>query len=56
MHHARHSLAFHLKQTSGNIGAISDILGHSRSQITEVYLKSLDDEYLDPILSKVYGR
>jgi integrase/recombinase XerD len=54
-HHARHSLAFHLKQSSGNIGAIQDILGHSRSQITEVYLKSLDDEYLDKELVAIYG-
>jgi site-specific recombinase XerD len=54
-HHSRHSLAFHLKQASGNIGAIQDILGHSRSAITEVYLKSLDDEYLDQELQKVYG-
>jgi integrase/recombinase XerD len=53
-HHSRHSLAFHLKQKSGNMGAIQDILGHSRSATTERYLKSLDDEYLDLELNKVY--
>lgn len=55
-HHARHTLAFHLKQVSGNIGAIQDILGHSRSQITETYLKTLDDQYLDKELQKLYGK
>jgi integrase len=53
-HQSRHSLAYHLKQKSGKIGAIQDILGHSRSDTTERYLKSLDDEYLDKELSKVY--
>jgi site-specific recombinase XerD len=53
-HHSRHSLAYHLKQKSGNIGAIQDILGHSNSATTEKYLKSLDDEYLDQELAKVY--
>jgi integrase len=53
-HQSRHSLAYHLKQKSGKIGAIQDILGHSRSDTTERYLKSLDDEYLDQELAKVY--
>lgn len=55
MHHARHSLAFHLKKTTDSIHAIKDILGHSRTQITETYLQELDDESLDGELAKVYG-
>lgn len=55
MHHARHSLAFHLKKVTDSIHVIKDTLGHSRSQITETYLRELDDEYLDSELRKVYG-
>lgn len=54
-HCSRHSLAFHLKQKTDNIHVISDALGHSSSRITEIYLKSLDDEFLDREMRKLYG-
>lgn len=54
-HIARHSFAFHLKKTSDNIHVIKDSLGHSRSQTTEIYLQSLDDETLDKEMDKLYG-
>lgn len=54
-HVARHTFAYHLKQSSGNIAVIQDSLGHSRSQTTEIYLKSLDDEHLDKEMDKLYG-
>jgi len=55
MHTARHSFAWHLKYKTGSINVISDALGHSSSKVTEVYLKSLDDEFLDHEMSKLYG-
>lgn len=54
-HIARHTFAFHLKKKTDSIHVISDSLGHSRSQTTEIYLQSLDDEYLDKELDKLYG-
>lgn len=54
MHHARHSLAFHLKQKRNSVGIIKDILGHSHERITEVYLHSLDDKAQDESLNSVY--
>lgn len=56
MHHARHTLAYHLKKVTDNMLVIQDALGHSRAQITETYLKELDDEHLDGELSKVYNK
>lgn len=54
-HIARHTFAFHLKKKTDSIHVISDSLGHSRSQTTEIYLQSLDDEYLDKEMDKLYG-
>lgn len=54
MHLARHSLAHHLKLVTNNIHVISTALGHSRTQITEVYLKELDDEIVDNEMKKIY--
>lgn len=54
-HIARHSFAYHLKKKTDSIHVISDSLGHSKSSTTEVYLKALDDEYLDKELDKLYG-
>jgi integrase/recombinase XerD len=56
MHHARHTLAFHLKQVTENIHVIKEALGHSRTQITETYLNALDDEAIDNQMAKVYDR
>jgi len=54
-HIARHTFAWHLKQTSDNIHVVKDSLGHSRSHTTEIYLQSLDDEFLDKEMDKLYG-
>lgn len=55
-HMARHTFAFHLKQVSNNIHVIKDSLGHTKSDITERYLKELDDEFLDTELEKLYNK
>lgn len=55
-HIARHSFAYHLKKIASSIGVISDSLGHSSSRTTEIYLKALDDEFLDKELKKLYGK
>lgn len=54
-HIARHTFAYHLKKKTDSIHVISDSLGHSKSSTTEIYLKALDDEYLDRELDKLYG-
>lgn len=54
-HIARHTFAFHLKKVANNISVISDSLGHSSVRTTEIYLKALDDEFLDSELKKLYG-
>lgn len=55
-HIARHSFAYHLKKVASSIASIQDSLGHSSSRTTEVYLKALDDEFLDSELQKLYGK
>lgn len=55
-HIARHTFAFHLKKVASSIGVISDSLGHSNTRTTEIYLKALDDEFLDGELEKLYGK
>jgi integrase len=54
-HIARHSIAYHLKKARVETNFIQDVLGHSSSRTTEIYLKSLDDESLDEEMKKVYG-
>lgn len=54
MHYSRHSFAFHLKKVTNNIHVIKESLGHSRTQITELYLSELDDEAIDDEVGKVY--
>lgn len=56
MHHARHTFAYHLKQNTNNIHVIKDALGHSRTQVTEEYLKALDDEAIDEAMDRLYNR
>lgn len=55
MHIARHTLAFHLKRMKKEIVVIQDVLGHSRSNTTEAYVKSIDDEILDIEMHDLYG-
>lgn len=54
-HIARHTFAYHLKKKTDSMHVIQDSLGHSKSSTTEVYMKALDDEYLDRELDKLYG-
>lgn len=54
-HIARHTFAYHLKKKTDSMHVIQDSLGHSKSSTTEVYLKALDDEYLDKEMDKLYG-
>lgn len=54
-HEARHSLAYNLKRKGVPTSAITDTLGQSSVRITEIYLKTLDDEYLDNEVAKLYG-
>jgi integrase/recombinase XerD len=54
-HIARHSFASHLQDVTDNIHVIKDSLGHSRTNTTEIYLKSLGDERLDKDMDKLYG-
>jgi site-specific recombinase XerD len=54
-HTARHTFATHLQGVTENIHVIRDSLGHSKSQTTEIYLKSLSDERLDKDMDKLYG-
>lgn len=51
----RDTFAYHLKQITGSIHVIKDSLGHSDTRTTEMYLKALDDEYLDKDMLKLYG-
>lgn len=55
-HIARHTFAYHLKKVSNNIHVIQESLGHSKQSTTEVYLKNLDDEFLDAELEKLYKK
>lgn len=54
-HIARHTFAWHLKNTTDNVHVIKDALGHSESRTTEIYLKALDDQRLDKEMDKLYG-
>lgn len=56
MHIARHSFAYHLKQSGSSMHVIQDSLGHSKSVTTEVYLKALDDEIVDKDMDRLYGK
>lgn len=56
MHIARHTFAFHLKQSGSSIHVIKDALGHSKTDTTEIYLKALDDEVIDKDMERLYGK
>lgn len=53
-HAARHAFAYNMKKSGKPTEVIKDHLGHSRSSVTEYYLQSLDDEYLDNTLNDFY--
>jgi site-specific recombinase XerC len=44
-----------MKKKSDNIHVIKEALGHSKSSTTEQYLQSLDDEFIDKEIDKLYG-
>jgi integrase len=54
-HAARHSLADHLRKGGVSVYDISRVLGHSSIQVTERYLKSLDEERAGAALVGAFG-
>ena len=54
-HAARHSLAEHLRQSGTSVYDISKVLGHSSLQVTERYLRSLDEERAGAALLGAFG-
>jgi site-specific recombinase XerD len=54
-HIARHSFAIHLKKKSDNMHVVQDALGHTEGRTTEIYMRALDDEFLDKEMDKLYG-
>lgn len=53
-HISRHSVAYHLMSGS-SIHTIKEVLGHSDTRTTEIYLKELGDEAIDVDMAKLYG-
>ncbi|WP_461396540.1 tyrosine-type recombinase/integrase [Flavitalea sp.] len=53
-HISRHSVAYHLMSGS-SIHTIKEVLGHSDTRTTEIYLKELGDELIDVEMVKLYG-
>lgn len=56
MHMARHTFARQLMKVTDSIHVIKDALAHSNYRTTQVYLRSLDDKYLDLEMDKLYTR
>lgn len=56
MHIARHSFASQLMNVTDSIHVIKEALAHSDYRTTQIYLKSLDDSYLDKEMDKLYGK
>lgn len=55
MHMARHTFARELMKVTDSIHVIKDALAHSKYSTTEIYLRSLGDNYLDGEMEKLYG-
>lgn len=53
-HLAKHSFAYLAKQKGVDPHAIKDALGHSTYAVMEVYLKSLDDDYIDKAVKNIF--
>jgi integrase len=54
-HIARHSFASQAAlKTNGNIRAVSQALGHSSLNMTQIYLRDLESSELDRVMSAVY--
>lgn len=56
MHIARHSFANQLKELGANPWVIKESLNHTSIHTTENYLKSLNNDYLEDELKKLYGK
>lgn len=56
MHIARHSFASQLMDVTDSIHVIKEALAHSNYRTTELYLKSLDNNFIDKEMDKLYGK
>jgi len=54
-HMLRHSFASHILQSSGNLRAIQELLGHSKISTTQIYTR-LDHQHLSKIYDKTHPR
>ncbi|MCF3107264.1 tyrosine-type recombinase/integrase [Niabella sp. CC-SYL272] len=54
LHVARHSFATNIKRMGVNINVIKDALGHSKTSMTEKYLKDLEDDLISNEVNKLY--
>ncbi len=54
-HMLRHSFASHILQSSGNLRAIQELLGHSKISTTQIYSR-LDHQHLSKIYDKTHPR
>ncbi len=50
MHVARHTIAEHLFRSTGNLRAVQNVLGHSKSVTTEKYLNQMETEVMDEVM------
>lgn len=53
-HTSRHSVANNLQKKGVSVEVIRDVLGHSDTRVTAMYLKSLDDEAVDKAFDDFY--
>ena len=54
-HKLRHTVATHLLESSGNIRAVQEFLGHENISTTQIYTH-LDNQYLMTVYDKVHPR
>ena len=54
-HKLRHTVATHLLESSGNIRAVQEFLGHENINTTQIYTH-LDNQYLMTVYDKVHPR
>ena len=54
-HMLRHSFASHLLQSSGDLRAVQDLLGHSKISSTQIYTK-LDFQHISSVYDSAHPR